>query len=129
MTLHLTDWRGAEYGTGDLVLYPRVSGRCVEMMEGTVVEVYQVYYDDEDRCQWVRLEPDQLAPFEKVYTRDLLERVDGDTRMRTEYRVRIRPTGRGSRDFHRGMKDAVLTVHENVTKVEATPGRATQPSE
>jgi len=55
----LTDWRGNDYGVGDLVLYPRASGRSLEMQVGTVVAIkpygYKRYpYDDSDEVEEMR---------------------------------------------------------------------------
>lgn len=36
-----TDWRGHTVEVGSLVLYPRASGRSVEIMEGEVVEIFE----------------------------------------------------------------------------------------
>lgn len=97
--MRLTDWRGNEYGIGDLVLYPRMSGRSCEMQEGTVTSVHLVYRDPE-RWEWKRVA-------------DGVEPPEGSD---TEERVQILPS-RSSRDFSRWgkPKPVTLTIVGNVT--------------
>lgn len=73
------DWRGNEYGVGSVVLYPRASGRSVEMQEGTVERLWYVAYSRET---WKWEEVSEGTP-EAVL------------------RAKVRPNGRGSRDFFR----------------------------
>ena len=40
MTEIVTDWRGNTYTVGSTVLYPRMSGRSVEMCEATVERIW-----------------------------------------------------------------------------------------
>ncbi|WP_282203928.1 hypothetical protein [Kitasatospora fiedleri] len=96
--MRLTDWRGAEYGVGDIVLYPRMSGRSCEMQEGTVTDIY-VAVRDPETYGWKRL-AEGATP-------------DGQP---TEMRVQILPT-RSSREFFRwGVpKPVTLTIVKNVT--------------
>lgn len=37
----MKDWLGKEYGVGDLILYAAMSGRCVTMVLGKVLRIYQ----------------------------------------------------------------------------------------
>jgi hypothetical protein len=95
--MRLTDWRGNEYGVGDTVLYPRVSGRSAEISEGTVTDIYQVYYGD---FKWRRWRGEGPEP-----TKFVFDGWDEDGKRKEKEvsalgtRVQIQPSGRTSRDF------------------------------
>jgi len=94
-----TDWRGNTYTVGSKVLYPRASGRSVEMREATVLAIVdkeQEYYR---------------------YDRDAGHRVKATQTVRS---VRVQPL-RSSR-FDRswsGSEHKATTIHniENITAV------------
>jgi hypothetical protein len=75
----MTDWRGNEYDTGSLIVYPAMSGRSCEIVEAVVVEVYGVVRN------------------EKTYG----QRRAADGEQPKSIRARVQPTGRGSRRFYR----------------------------
>jgi len=55
----LIDWRGNVYTVGDTILYPRASGRSLEMQEGRVVAIkpynFKRYvYSDSDEVEEMR---------------------------------------------------------------------------
>lgn len=62
----MQDFLGHEYGVGDLVIYGAMSGRCVNMVIGRCVEVYEVFQSPES-YKWLKLKDGQAAPFEKRY--------------------------------------------------------------
>lgn len=82
MTIRVKDWRGNEYGVGSVVLYPRTSGRSVEMCEGTVERLWYVGRVD---YEW----------------KEVPEGTEG-----AMLRAKVRPNGRGSRDFYRTDSEA-----------------------
>ena len=98
--MNVTDWRGNTYTLGDTILYPRMSGRSVEMQEAVVVDLYHVHYSRET-WDWARLPEGEAVTAE------------------TPLRVRVRPTGRGSRKFYAVGKDVTILITDNITKVEA----------
>lgn len=79
----LKDWRGNEWGVGSVILYPRMSGRSCEIQEGTV-----------ERIWWVK------TGFKTEGSRWGSWEVPEGTE-EAVMRVRVRPNGRGSRDFCR----------------------------
>lgn len=103
--MKLTDWRGNEYGAGSTVLYGRMSGRCVEIAEATVLDIWYVYRCPVDYV-WKRLGEQEATPTERRRNRATLSYA-ADEPCRTELRVRLQPLGRGSRDFDR--PDSVTT--------------------
>lgn len=96
--MKLTDWLGKEYGPGDTVIYPVMSGRSVEMQMAEVVDIWTVYDCPED-YKWKRLEEGAEAPFKHRWNYETSEYVDSDERVKTELRVKIQPISRGSRHF------------------------------
>jgi len=74
---YLTDWRGNECRVGDLIVYPSMSGRSCEIVEGVVTRIYEAQREWYG-FQGIRPENDPWYP-----------------------RVRVQPTGRGSRSFYR----------------------------
>jgi hypothetical protein len=104
--MRLTDWRGNEYGVGDKVIYGRMSGRSVEMQEAVVAEIYRAYQDNET-YKWKRLAEDDEIPFMRIYQQlgpdprgDWGYLPTGDP-VEITVRVRVQPTGKGSRSFYR----------------------------
>lgn len=77
-----TDWQGQEYGPGDIVLYPAMSGRCVTMVKARVLDVYRVHRDDS--YSWHRVR-DTATP-------------DGDEQLR----VKVEPVGSSRWKQHHG---------------------------
>ena len=61
-----TDWRGNEFTIGDTVLYARLSGRCCEVAERVVVDLYETYRDHDD-YKWKRVDPLRGPPFKHKY--------------------------------------------------------------
>lgn len=130
--MKLTDWRGNEYGAGDTIFYPRMSGRSCEIVEATVVDIWETYRAD-GSWKWLRLEEGQEPP-ERVYWN--YKTLENEMRpAETETRVKVQPNGRGSRSFYRtdykmvenaeggydkvdtGIKPVTLNIIENVTAV------------
>ena len=116
--MKINDWRGHSYEVGDLVLYPRMSGRSVEMMEATVVDIWRVFYNDS--FEWQRLpEGERASKMKKEWngeTREFVSLGIPDD----ELRVKLQPTGAGSRFRHYegvDLKPVVLQVTENITKI------------
>ncbi|TDB90942.1 hypothetical protein E1264_03815 [Actinomadura sp. KC216] len=120
--MKLTDWRGNEYGVGDLVLYPRMSGRSCEVREARVLDIWQVHYDD---YKWKRWTGEGPEPMKTVFDGwdDDGNRVDKEVSA-LETRIKLRPTGRSSRGFMDyswrkdngiDVKDVTLTIIENIT--------------
>jgi hypothetical protein len=76
----LTDWLGNEYGAGDLVIYGASGGRSITMIQGKILDIWQVYRSKD--FKWVRLPegedpPDYVKP--------------GDYDHGLELRVRVQP--------------------------------------
>ncbi|MGZ0151890.1 hypothetical protein ACXJJ3_32870 [Kribbella sp. WER1] len=92
-----TDWRGNTYTEGSTVLYPRQSGRCVEMREATVLQI-----TDKEEGYY-------------VFDRDAGQRV---LHTRTVRAVRLMPT-RSSRFDRSWTEHKATTIHnvENITAV------------
>lgn len=96
----LTDWRGNDYTIGDTVLYPRTSGRSVEMSEGVVLEIVRGWggmYNS-----FTRLAEDEDPP--EIRQRDGWDHEARETIWTTVtapvvYRVKLKPSGRTSRNF------------------------------
>lgn len=88
--MRLTDWRGNEYGVGDTVIYGRQSGRCVELQEGVVVDIWRVYQNNS--YKWVRLEDNEEPPVGTNYAGEVIKN-------KITTRVKIQPSGNGSRNF------------------------------
>jgi hypothetical protein len=64
--MRMQDFLGHEYGEGDLVIYAAMSGRCVNMIFGRCVEVYEVYRSP-DTYDNVKLADGEPAPFQQKY--------------------------------------------------------------
>lgn len=118
--MRIIDWRGNEYGVGDLVLYPRMDGRCVEIMEARVVDIWRVFRND--NWKWERLpDGERASKMKKEWNRETREYVSLGI-PDDELRVKLQPTGAGSRFRHYEegeLKPVTLTVTENVTKLQA----------
>lgn len=99
----LQDWRGNTYGVGDLIVYPRASGRSVEMSDGVVEAIFEVFYDT-DSYGWKRVEG---------------ANVPEDARR--AMRVRVKPTGLGSRGFWRGDWRTYKAEREGTGKADVKP--------
>lgn len=115
--MKMQDFLGREYGAGDLVIYAAMSGRCVNMIIGRCVEVYEVFLSP-NTYNWLKLKEGQAAPFNKRYgyfdaegilVSENVWRADGydrsaldwreyltDERMETHIRVKVQPL-RGAR--------------------------------
>lgn len=54
----MIDWRGNEYDVGDIIAYPRMSGRSCEVVEAEVLEIGEErthqYSGEKTRTVWVR---------------------------------------------------------------------------
>lgn len=94
--MRLTDWRGNEYTVGDTILYPRQSGRSVEMCEAVVDDIRRVWYDGHS-YRWRKVD-DTTPPHEDPE--------------KFATRVTVIPTGRGARQFHR-MDGKIVWLDEN----------------
>ena len=57
------DWLGNEYGVGDRVIYPRMSGQSVEMALGTVDSFYRGSGDYGDNEIKVRIRVESFSRF------------------------------------------------------------------
>lgn len=100
---YIEDWLGNHVGIGDTVVYPRTSGRSVEMREAVVLEI-------------IRHEEDRIV--EAYYDKELKQYV------RTygpAYKFKLRPTGRSTRGFYAGEKDVWVQYGENVTLAPNSP--------
>ena len=134
--MRVTDWRGNEYGVGDRVVYGRMSGRSVEMQEGVVLDIWETYQDREN-YKWRRLAEGETAPSKQRYSRETGKLEPTGEPEDTLTRVKLQPTGKGSRNFGRGdhayswpdgyggkmiitpktPKPVTLVIIENVTKL------------
>jgi len=130
--MKLTDWRGNDYEAGTRVLYGRMSGRCVEIQEAVVLDIWTTYQCP-DSYTWKRLDEGQDPPRAKAWDREAREYQDTDEFVKTESRVRLQPNGRGSRGFYRDDEDwdsatgertpkktkaVVLIITENITVIK-----------
>ena len=97
MSEAVTDWRGNEIKVDSHVVYPRASGRSVEMREAVVLEI--VRHEKDRSVNWRR------DPETGKYVWDDVP----------AYKFRLQPTGRSSRDFHNGEKPVWVQNGENVT--------------
>lgn len=95
-TPEVTDWRGNSITVGDTVLYPRASGRSVEMREAVVLAIYR---KDEDRYDWSR-------DADGAYVRTAVP----------DFKFHLQPTGPGSRGFYAGDQPVWVQNGENVTR-------------
>lgn len=104
--MNKTDFRGNDYGIGDTVLYPRMSGQSCEMQEGVVVAfkpfederwVPNPYFDPNEDYNW-KTNPLRLR--EKF----------------TNHKVQIRPTksSRFERTGNEDTKPVWIQIPENV---------------
>lgn len=103
--MRLTDWRGTEYGVGDTVIYPRQSGRSVEVKEAVVLDISKFYRDSD--WNWQRMPEEGLTV--------------GNPK--TEIRVKVQPF-KASRFGYRDEKFKPATIHniENITVLESASG-------
>ena len=83
-----TDWRGNLYTIGTTIFYPRMSGRSCEIQGGVVLDIWEAVYDIVNFNGWVRLNPDNPAH-------------QAAKEQNRATRVKVQPTGRGSRNFYR----------------------------
>jgi hypothetical protein len=98
--MELTDFLGHTYGPGDLVIYAAMSGRCVNMIVGRIVEIYRVAYVD---FKWERLADDAPVPRKTNWKDEDIGEEDSGLR------VKIQPL-RGARwEQHHGHKYYVDT--------------------
>lgn len=76
----MKDWLGNEYDVGDLVLYAAMSGRCVTMVLGRVLEIYQGpkygygykrqdKLDDDEKETKVKVQPLKSSRWKQHYGR------------------------------------------------------------
>ncbi|WP_424533677.1 hypothetical protein ACOZ38_25410 [Sphaerisporangium viridialbum] len=105
----ITDWRGNPYTVGTTIFYPRMSGRSCEMAEAVVVDIYDVVWGCDDKIRWERFDPENPAH----------QAASGRNRVT---RVKVQPTGRGSRDFYRS--DRRIVKDENGETVRNDEGYA-----
>ena len=103
-----TDFLGNSYDVGDTVLYPRMSGRSVEMQAGVVVAFKEYQEKDYERNpHWKDGDDYRLRYIEKTVTK---------------FKVQVQPT-KSSRFRHwdDSEKSKVwITNVENITKVDLT---------
>ncbi|MFI6497146.1 hypothetical protein [Nonomuraea typhae] len=104
----LTDWRGNPFTIGTTIFYPRMSGRSCEIQEGVVIDIWDAVYD-RDVYRWVRFNPEKISHQDAT----------GNDR---QTRVKVHPTGRGSRNFYRS--DQRLVTDEQGEYVRDEHGRA-----
>jgi hypothetical protein len=101
------DFRGKEYNVGDIILYPRMSGRSCEMQEAEVVQIKEFGSQRQVRNPYF----DDSIPFDyRTNPRHIYKKF-------MDYKVQVRPT-RGSRGFYRD-KDAKpvwISIKENIAK-------------
>lgn len=94
----VTDWRGNVIEVGSPVVYPRASGRAVEMREAVVLEI--VRHEKDRRTNWHRDPESGKYAYDEV----------------PAYKFRLQPTGRSSREFYTsGEKPVWVQNGENVT--------------
>lgn len=121
-----TDWRGNTIKVGDLVLYPRMSSRSVEIREARVTDIYQVYRDED--WNWTRHNPGDPVPKRRrrVWDPETFRYVTQEVYEEgLEWRIQLQPTGQSSRGFLDGyhsmtgkeVKPIIITVVKNVTKI------------
>ncbi len=96
-----TDWRGHTVEVGSLVLYPRASGRSVEVMEGEVVEIFET---------------------RECHTRGRERPTEDDWSKWSTPRTTIRPIRSSRFDSQKSWRgspkrNAIVFDHENVTVV------------
>lgn len=111
-----TDFRGNEYKVGDIILYPRMSGRSCEMQEAIVLEIKEF---EDTRWIWNPYYDKNVPPHPVTNPRTLDEKF-------TNFKVRVQPT-RSSRDFYRtgtgagdnknDVKAVWISIVENIAKV------------
>lgn len=102
------DWRGNLYTVGSLVLYARMSGRSCELAEGRVVDLYEVYRNQD--WKWVKVPAGKEAPLVKKWKcydeageemrchgQGCVREDEVRTPADTERRAKIMPTMRTSR--------------------------------
>lgn len=101
--MQLTDWLGNQYGPGDLIIYPVMSGRSVSMQQATVLDIWTVYNCPKE-YKWKRLKEGDPIPTkaEWDWDRSVTPPVSvplGEKPVRTELRVRLQPEGKSSRGY------------------------------
>lgn len=99
--MELTDWRGHPITVGTQVLWAR--GKSPELSEGTVLDVFEVYYDPKE-YRFVRLEEGQTPPKVKHYGKYYRPEGSNDWKRdsymapaKTHTRVKVQPIGKSSR--------------------------------
>lgn len=103
-----TDFRGNEYGIGDTVLYPRMSGQSCEIQEGTVLD----FKPFEDTRRVPNPHFDQYQPADWQHNPSTI------TEKFTNHKVKIQPT-RSTRFGHwnnEERKPVWIQIPENVVK-------------
>ncbi|GAA4946259.1 hypothetical protein HD597_006786 [Nonomuraea thailandensis] len=106
----LTDWRGNPYTVGTTVFYPRMSDRSCEIQEGVVIDIWDAVYEY-GKWRWVRFDP--------ANPKHQAEAAKPDGRIVTK--VKVQPTGLGSRNF--GRADSTLVQDEQGRLVHDELGR------
>jgi hypothetical protein len=102
--VRLTDWRGNEYGVGDTVIYPRQSGRSVEVKEAVVLDISKFYRDSD--WNWQRMPEEGLTV--------------GNPE--TEIRVKVQPFRSSRFNYSDEYRPATITNWQNITYLEAASG-------
>lgn len=101
--MRLTDWQGNEYGIGDTIVYPVMSGRSVTMQQATVLDIWTVYNCPED-YKWKRLKEGESVPTKEEWEWDRsgeqpVRVSKGHKPVKTELRVKLQPEGKTSRGW------------------------------
>lgn len=95
LDIKLTDWRGNEYGIGDIVVYPRMFGNSVDLHEATILDIV---YMTRDRATG------KMRPVEPGEQSTIL-------------RVKVQPNGPSARRYRRTARPSYLYDLANITKV------------
>ena len=101
--MQLTDWLGNQYGPGDLIIYPVMSGRSVTMQQATVIDIWTVYNCPED-YKWKRLKEGEEVPTKEEWDWDRsvtppVRFSKGSKPVETAIRVKLQPEGNTSRGW------------------------------
>lgn len=101
--MRLIDWQGNEYGVGDTIVYPVMSGRSVSMQEATVLDIWAVYRCPED-YKWKRLKEGEPVPTKEEWEWDRsgeqpVRVSKGHRTVEIELRVKLQPEGKSSRGY------------------------------
>lgn len=106
--MRLTDWQGNEYGVGDTVIYPVMSGRTVSMQQATVLDIWTAYNCPDD-YKWKPLKEGEPVPTKEEWDWKVIVEADGQPRrervskghkpVETQLRVKLQPEGKSSRGY------------------------------